>query len=265
MPTAAQPVYRYRMANKPDTTPESTLRRRLHAHGLRFARRAHDLPGRPDLVLPRRRSVIFVRGCFWHGPAARSIAQRPDSRPAPGRRRSPPTARRTSRTGRSCAPEAGRSRQVGVPARPARGDRGAGVAPAAPLIHAQPRTNPIPRRCRTRASGGARLPAATGTRRARRPRRGSEPAASPAKSPAASWSSAASRARCSALRRCASPQRLGDEHAFALLWLQPMEAQLEAEAAQRRLVQVLEQVGGADEDAGEAPMPCSIWLTSVTS
>ena len=55
------------MANKSDTTPESTLRKRLHAHGLRFARRAHDLPGRPDLVLPKRRSVIFVRGCFWHG------------------------------------------------------------------------------------------------------------------------------------------------------------------------------------------------------
>ena len=55
------------MANKSDTTPESTLRKRLHAHGLRFARRAHDLPGRPDLVLPKRRCVIFVRGCFWHG------------------------------------------------------------------------------------------------------------------------------------------------------------------------------------------------------
>ena len=54
------------MSNKSETTPESTLRRRLHAHGLRFARSAHDLPGRPDLVLPRRRSVIFVRGCFWH-------------------------------------------------------------------------------------------------------------------------------------------------------------------------------------------------------
>jgi DNA mismatch endonuclease (patch repair protein) len=54
------------MVNKPDPTPESTLRRRLHAHGLRFARRAHELPGRPDLVLPKRRSVIFVRGCFWH-------------------------------------------------------------------------------------------------------------------------------------------------------------------------------------------------------
>jgi DNA mismatch endonuclease (patch repair protein) len=42
------------------------VRRLLHAHGLRFARKVHDLPGRPDLVLPKRRSVVFVRGCFWH-------------------------------------------------------------------------------------------------------------------------------------------------------------------------------------------------------
>ena len=55
------------MSNKPDAPPESALRRRLHAHGLRFARSARELPGQPDLVLPKRRSVIFVRGCFWHG------------------------------------------------------------------------------------------------------------------------------------------------------------------------------------------------------
>jgi len=51
----------------PDDGPESALRRRLHACGLRFARSPRELPGRPDLVLPRRRSVIFVHGCFWHG------------------------------------------------------------------------------------------------------------------------------------------------------------------------------------------------------
>jgi DNA mismatch endonuclease (patch repair protein) len=50
-----------------DSTPEATLRRRLHAAGLRFARSARGLPGPPDIVLPRRRSVILVRGCFWHG------------------------------------------------------------------------------------------------------------------------------------------------------------------------------------------------------
>jgi DNA mismatch endonuclease (patch repair protein) len=49
------------------TTPEATLRRLLHGRGLRFARQQRDLPGRPDIVLPRRRSVVFVHGCFWHG------------------------------------------------------------------------------------------------------------------------------------------------------------------------------------------------------
>lgn len=57
------------MVNKPpsDTTPESVVRRRLHACGLRFARAQRHLPGQPDIVLPKRRSVVFLRGCFWHG------------------------------------------------------------------------------------------------------------------------------------------------------------------------------------------------------
>jgi DNA mismatch endonuclease (patch repair protein) len=50
-----------------DANPERTLCCRLHARGLRFARHRRDLPGRPDLVLPKRRTVIFVHGCFWHG------------------------------------------------------------------------------------------------------------------------------------------------------------------------------------------------------
>ena len=50
-----------------DATPEAALRRQLHARGLRFARSARELPGRPDLVLPKRRSVIFMHECFWHG------------------------------------------------------------------------------------------------------------------------------------------------------------------------------------------------------
>jgi DNA mismatch endonuclease (patch repair protein) len=47
--------------------PEFALRRLLHAHGLRFGLRPRDLPGRPEIVLPKRRTVVFVRGCFWHG------------------------------------------------------------------------------------------------------------------------------------------------------------------------------------------------------
>ncbi len=49
-----------------DTKPELLLRRGLHARGLRFRLNRKDLPGRPDLVFPRYRAVIFVHGCFWH-------------------------------------------------------------------------------------------------------------------------------------------------------------------------------------------------------
>lgn len=50
-----------------NTTPELLVRRGLHALGFRF--RLHDrlLPGKPDIVLPRYKAVIFVHGCFWHG------------------------------------------------------------------------------------------------------------------------------------------------------------------------------------------------------
>ena len=49
-----------------DTKPEMIVRRALHAAGLRY--RLHgNLPGKPDLVFPGRRAVIFVHGCFWHG------------------------------------------------------------------------------------------------------------------------------------------------------------------------------------------------------
>jgi len=50
-----------------DTKPEMQLRRGLHARGLRFRLHRKDLPGCPDLVLPRFQAVIFVHGCFWHG------------------------------------------------------------------------------------------------------------------------------------------------------------------------------------------------------
>jgi len=49
-----------------DTRPERQLRSLLHRAGFRFRLQAKDLPGRPDIVLPRYRTVIFVHGCFWH-------------------------------------------------------------------------------------------------------------------------------------------------------------------------------------------------------
>jgi DNA mismatch endonuclease, patch repair protein len=53
-----------------DTKPELALRSLLHALGYRFTVNGplnRSLPGRPDIVLPKRRTVIFVHGCFWHG------------------------------------------------------------------------------------------------------------------------------------------------------------------------------------------------------
>ena len=49
-----------------DTSPEFSVRRMLHASGYRYRLHRKDLPGRPDIVLPGRRKVIFVHGCFWH-------------------------------------------------------------------------------------------------------------------------------------------------------------------------------------------------------
>lgn len=49
-----------------DTKPELQVRRLLHAMGLRFRLHRKDLPGKPDIVLPKWNAVIFVNGCFWH-------------------------------------------------------------------------------------------------------------------------------------------------------------------------------------------------------
>ena len=49
-----------------DTKPELRVRRLVHGLGYRFRLYRRDLPGTPDLVLPGRRAVIFVHGCFWH-------------------------------------------------------------------------------------------------------------------------------------------------------------------------------------------------------
>ena len=52
-----------------DTKPEILVRKFLHAQGFRY--RLHDkkLPGKPDMVLPKYKTIIFVHGCFWHGHA----------------------------------------------------------------------------------------------------------------------------------------------------------------------------------------------------
>ena len=65
-----------------DTKPELTVRRYLHRHGIRYSLHKSKLPGRPDLVLPKRNAVVFVHGCYWHRhpgcPKATTPATRPE-------------------------------------------------------------------------------------------------------------------------------------------------------------------------------------------
>ncbi len=50
-----------------DTSPEMAVRRLVHAMGYRYLLHVADLPGKPDMVFPRLKGIIEVRGCFWHG------------------------------------------------------------------------------------------------------------------------------------------------------------------------------------------------------
>ncbi len=50
-----------------NTKPEMLVRRFLHANGFRYKLHYKNLPGKPDIVLPKYKTVIFVHGCFWHG------------------------------------------------------------------------------------------------------------------------------------------------------------------------------------------------------
>lgn len=54
-----------------NTGPELVVRRLVHRLGYRFRLHRSDLPGKPDMVFPSRRKVIFVHGCFWHGHTCR--------------------------------------------------------------------------------------------------------------------------------------------------------------------------------------------------
>lgn len=50
-----------------NTRPEKVVRTALHKMGHRFRIHRRDLPGKPDIVLPKHKKAIFVHGCFWHG------------------------------------------------------------------------------------------------------------------------------------------------------------------------------------------------------
>ncbi len=79
-----------------DTAPELKVRRAAHALGLRFRLNRADLPGKPDVVFPAKRTALFVHGCFWHGHDCPRGARMPSRPTAPtGRPRSPATWRAT--------------------------------------------------------------------------------------------------------------------------------------------------------------------------
>ena len=63
-----------------NTRPEMTVRSMLHRMGYRFRLHRADLPGKPDIVLPRYKTVIFVHGCFWHRHKDCRFAYTPKSR-----------------------------------------------------------------------------------------------------------------------------------------------------------------------------------------
>ena len=62
-----------------DTKPEKVVRSLLHAMGHRFRLHRRDLPGNPDIVLPKHKKVVFIHGCFWHGHTGCRRSARPTS------------------------------------------------------------------------------------------------------------------------------------------------------------------------------------------
>ena len=64
-----------------NTKPELIVRSLLHRMGYRFRLHKKDLPGKPDITLPRHKKVIFVNGCFWHGHENCPRSKRPKTNP----------------------------------------------------------------------------------------------------------------------------------------------------------------------------------------
>ena len=65
--TKAQRSYNMSRIKGKNTKPEMLVRKYLHAQGFRYKLHTKTLPGKPDLVLPKYKTVIFIHGCFWHG------------------------------------------------------------------------------------------------------------------------------------------------------------------------------------------------------
>ena len=75
--TPEQRRYTMSQVHSKDTKPEMRVRRLAHRLGYRYRLHRKDLPGKPDLVFPGRKKVIFVHGCFWHGHSCKAGQKRP--------------------------------------------------------------------------------------------------------------------------------------------------------------------------------------------
>ena len=62
-----------------NTKPEILVRKFLFSHGYRYRVNRKDLPGKPDIVLPKYKTVVFINGCFWHGHKNCKYATIPES------------------------------------------------------------------------------------------------------------------------------------------------------------------------------------------
>jgi DNA mismatch endonuclease (patch repair protein) len=77
------PAYRSEIMSRvrgKDTKPEMLVRRMVHGAGYRYRLHVRNLPGKPDLVFPARRKVVFINGCFWHRHRDCLLARLPKSR-----------------------------------------------------------------------------------------------------------------------------------------------------------------------------------------
>lgn len=71
-----------RAVKSKDTVPEMVVRRLVHSLGFRFRLHAANLPGKPDLVFPKRRKIVMVNGCFWHGHSCARGSRQPKANAA---------------------------------------------------------------------------------------------------------------------------------------------------------------------------------------
>ena len=62
-----------------NTKPEIIVRKMIHGMGFRYRLNVRELPGTPDIVLPKHKKVVFVHGCFWHGHKGCKRSERPSS------------------------------------------------------------------------------------------------------------------------------------------------------------------------------------------